>query len=54
MKIVAEQFMSSQTLLGSVMELEGNLNRKFEHASHSSFIMTTCPPTHPWNHRVCG
>jgi hypothetical protein len=46
-KTIAEQSVSSQTLLGSVMELPGDCNRKFEHALHRSFITTMCPPTHP-------
>jgi hypothetical protein len=33
-KTVTKQSMSSQTLLGSVMELAGGLYRKFEHAPH--------------------
>jgi hypothetical protein len=33
-KTVAEQSMSSQTPLGSVMNLTGDLNRKFEHVPH--------------------
>jgi hypothetical protein len=28
--------------------LPGDLNRKFEHEPHCSFIMTTRPPTRPW------
>jgi hypothetical protein len=28
--------------------LPGDLNRKFGHAPHCSFITTTCPPTYPW------
>jgi hypothetical protein len=32
-KTVAEQSMSSQTLLGSILEF-ADLNRKFEHALH--------------------
>jgi hypothetical protein len=28
--------------------LPGDLNRKFEHAPHSSFITTTRLATHPW------
>jgi hypothetical protein len=43
---VTEQSMNSQTLLGSVMDFVGDLNRKFEHAPHCSFI-TTSPPTRP-------
>jgi hypothetical protein len=30
-----------------LQSLPGDLNRKFEHALHCSFIMTTCPPTRP-------
>jgi hypothetical protein len=28
--------------------LPGDVNRKFEHAPHCSFITTMHPPTHPW------
>jgi hypothetical protein len=33
---------------GQLWSLPGDLNRKFEHAPHCSFITTTSPPTRPW------
>jgi hypothetical protein len=42
MKIVAEQSMSSQTPSGSVTEMPGDLNKKFEHAPHCRGV---CSPT---------
>jgi hypothetical protein len=41
-KTVAEKFMSTHTLLGSVMEFARNLSRKFEHAPHCHKV---CSPT---------
>jgi hypothetical protein len=46
MMTVAKQSMSSQSPMGSVMELPGDLNRKSEHTLHFSFITITCSPTH--------
>jgi hypothetical protein len=42
MKTVAEQSMSLQTALGSLMEFARDLNRKFEHAPHCHDV---CSPT---------
>jgi hypothetical protein len=41
-KTISEQSMSSQTLLGSVMEFARDLNRKFEHALQCREV---CSPT---------
>jgi hypothetical protein len=45
-KTIAKESMSSQTLLGSVMEFARDLNRKFEHLLHCPFIIHDHVPAH--------
>jgi hypothetical protein len=47
MKTVAEQSMSLQMPLESVIEFAVDLDRKFQHVPHCSFIITMHLLTHP-------